>query len=85
MAYTAAERAFAELNAHNRKGALDMIEMVQTSLQNATSVKGTDGLRTLAATVKDELEKKDDKKALDSLNKLVNDTKDAAQKVADSK
>lgn len=87
MAYSYAEKAFSELNAHNRKGALDNIEVVQTSLQNATTVKGTDELRTLTATVKDELEKKENKKALESLNKLVSDSKaeaEKAQKVVDA-
>ena len=84
MAYTCAERAFTELNARNRRGALDMLEVVETSLKNATTVKDTDKLLKSAETVKAQVLSKD-KNALDSLNKLVEETKAAAQKIADSK
>ena len=88
MAYTTAERAFAELNARNRRGALDMVETCNTSLQNASSIKGTEDARKSLEAVRLQLEKKDkqaDKQAIELLGKLVEQLKGLAQKAQNPK
>lgn len=88
MAYTAAERAFAELNARNRRGALDMLEIANTSLQNASSINGAEDARKKVEAVRFQLEKKDkqaDKQGIELLGKVVEELKDLAQKAQNPK
>jgi len=88
MAYTAAERAFAELNARNRRGALDMVETCNTSLQKASSITGVEDSRKKVEAVRFQLEKKDkqaDKQAIELLGKLVEELKALAQKAQNPK
>jgi hypothetical protein len=88
LAYTAAERAFAELNARNRRGAVDMLDLANTSLLSASSINGAEDARKKVEAVRFQLEKKDkqaDKQGIELLGKVVAELRDLAQKAQNPK